>query len=812
MLKNIWRITLRNLLKKPSFTLINIFGLGLGMASCLAISLYVWYDLSFDDFQNENVYRIALNRVYPEREVDYAFIPHSISPQMVEDFPEVVQQARVFKVFAPVNIRIGEDKYSEEKVVFADSTVFEMLSIPLIEGDPNTALQKPDGMIITRSTAKKLFKSTEVVGEIVETQNGTFSITGVSEDYPKNSHFEFDYLLPLHSLDFFNQTNWTGFTCIAYIKSNPGINPEIIQNKLPNLIRQYADGEIKARNGISYDEYIEAGNGYNYSLQPIKDIHLHSNLEGEIKPNGNITYVYIFSIVAVFILVIASINFMNLSTARSTERGKEVGIRKVLGSSRKQLVMQFLMEAVIIAAASFAAALTLVFFALPFFNELANRPLSLETLLTPDKMILIGIIVLLVGLSSGLYPAFFISAFSPLKVMKGELKTSSKGMSLRNGLVIVQFAISIALISATLIVGKQMNFLMNKSLGFDHSQVLVIENAFALNTQQNAVNWERFETFKKEINDLQPVLNSSYSSAMPGSVMPGYIVRVPGTGKESMVARNITFDDDMLDCMKMNLKEGRFFEKSFNDSLSMVLNETAVLKLGIPEPVIGSKIININNNNEQVEYTIVGMVEDFHFQSLHTAMEPIAITSNEDANAFFADMIIRVKAGEYQEAINQIEKSWSSFVPDSPISYYALDDQLASYYDTERATMKIFGFFTSLAIVIACIGLLGLSAFIINLRIKEIGVRKVLGASTGQIMILLGSDFGKLILLSSLIAVPLAIYWTSSWLENFAYSIAIPYFSFFISVILALLIGLITVSIQTFKAAHSNPVNSLRSE
>jgi putative ABC transport system permease protein len=812
MFKNVWRITFRNLFKKPIFTAINVLGLGLGMASCLIISLFVLYDLSYDDFQDEHVYRLALNRVYPEREVDYAFVPHSVTPQMVEDFPEVIQQARIFKVFAPVNIRLGEDRYNEENVLFADSSIFNVLSIPLIYGEASTALSQPESMVITRSIAMKLFGKIDVIGETVETPNGPLSVAAVAEDYPKNSHFDFDYLFPLHSIGFFNQANWTGFSCIAYIKTGEGVDPIDLQNKFPDLIRQYADGEIRARNGISYDEYIEAGNGYNYTLQPIKDIHLHSKLEGELKPNGNITYVYIFSIVAVFILVIASINFMNLSTARSTERGKEVGIRKVLGSTREQLIVQFLVEALVITVISCLISLILVQVSLPFFNDIANRPLSLEMIIIPQRLLLIIGVVALVGILSGIYPAFFISAFSPLRVMKGELKTSTGGITLRNALVVVQFAISIALISATLIISKQMNFLMDKSLGYDQSQVMVIDNAFTLNNLQQGVNWERFETFKNEINQLESVISSSYSSAMPGDNLPGYLLRVPGTGKESMVARNITFDHDMLSSMKMELVDGRFFEESFNDSLSMILNETAITKLGIQEPVIGSKIININNDNELVEYTIIGVVNDFHFQSLHIEMEPIAITSREDPNAFFTSMVIRINGDNYQAGIQQIEEKWNLFVQENPISYYMLDSQLASYYDAERATMKIFGFFTMLAIVIACIGLLGLSAFIINQRIKEIGVRKVLGASSGQIVWLLSTDFGKLILISSVIAVPLAYLWIQSWLENFAYSISIPWLIFGISVLIALIIGMVTISIQTFKAAAMNPVKSLRDE
>ena len=708
MLRNFILSSLRSLRKKPGFTLVNILGLSLGMATCLAIFLFVQYDLSYDDFQDDQVYRIWLNRVYPEREVDYAFIPHSLGPQIKLDFPEVAQQARLFKIFASTNVRYEDDSYNEEDVIFADSTVFEVLTIPLKKGDPTTALKGNDAVVLSESTAKKLFVDEEAIGKTLEFPQGPKKVTAVAYDYPNNSHINFDYIVPLLSLPFFNQPNWLGFSAFTYLKLNDGVNPREVEDKIPQMIQQYAAGEMKARQGISYEEYIEAGNGYNYHLQSIRDIHLHSHLEGELSPNGNINYVYIFSIVAVFILVIACINFMNLSTARSTERGKEVGIRKVLGSKRKQLIGQFLTESVIITvlAALVSVFLTSVF--IPTFSTIADRPLSLQQLFSPGILVIGSLIILLIGFLAGAYPAFIISSFRPVSVLKGKLNTSQSGVGLRNTLVILQFAISIALISATLIVNDQMNFLLSKPLGFEKENILVIENSFVLNNNEANLQFSRFKTFQNELKTLPNVNEVSFTSAMPGDMLPGYIVRISGsTEKESMVTRSIYFEDKIPEALNIELVKGRFFSPDFNDSLSMILNESAVQKLGLEDPV-GKKIENVINNGENIQYTIIGVVKDFHFQSLHTSMEPAAILSMESQGAFVNKTVVNIAPGNYTATVSSIERVWNEFVPEAPFESYFLDNDLKKFYESEKATGNIFLIFTILAIIIASIGLLGL--------------------------------------------------------------------------------------------------------
>ncbi|MEL6559425.1 MAG: ABC transporter permease [Bacteroidota bacterium] len=806
--RNNIKISYRNLVKNKTYSLINILGLALGLTTCLLIYLYVNYDTSYDDFQDENTYRMWINRVYPEREVNYPFVPHSFGPQLVEDFPEIEAQGRCFKPFNPTTVKVGDNYYIENNLIFADSTFLTILDFEMIQGNRETALNDPNSVVINQATANKLFGTESALGKSIEFSGSSKKVSGVVADYPANSHFSFDYLTAMHQLPFFNQINWVGFSAMTYLRLSDGTNPISLENKFPAFVKKYAEGPIQKRNGISYDEYIKSGNGYNYHLQKVKDIHLKSNLENELKANGNLNYIYIFSAIAIFILIIACINFMNLSTAKSTERGKEVGIRKVLGSEKKQLVSQFLTESIILTLISMIIALVATYLLLPEFANLAERPLSIIQLINPASITAMILIVLVTGLLAGLYPAIFISSFKPLAVLKGKFKNSKTGSNLRNGLVVLQFAISIALISATMIVFSQMDYLLNKPIGFNKENVIVIENINEIATNQDI---SRFETFKTEINKLPNIISSGYTSNMPGDQVADFVARVPGTDqKESMIMRRMIFDDQIQQTLDIKLLDGRFFSRNFNDSLSIIMNRSAIEKLGLTNP-IGRKIQEINANNEPIEYTIVGVVDDFHFQSLHVDLKPAAFTYLNGPNGFISKMAVKID-GSDQGAIQQLENTWNNFVAGTPFKSYYLKTNMEQFYKAEKATGKIFGVFTFLAILIACIGLLGLSAFIINQRVKEIGVRKVLGASIFQLLTLLSKDFVKLIAISAVISIPASYLLMSRWLENFAYSIEINWSVFVIAGLAAITIGITVVCLQTVKAAISNPIDSLRDE
>jgi len=819
MLKNYIIIAYRSLVKKLGYSLVNIFGLAVGITVCLLIVIFVQYELSFDKFQKENVYRINLNRVYPEREVNYTFIPHSIGPQLKVDFPEVEEVTRVLRNFAPIVVRYGETFFYEEKILFADSTTFAVLEIPLAEGDPETALKEPNSLVITESTSKKYFGEESPIGKTLETGQGNFIVRAIAKDYPVNSHIEFDFIASLSTFPGFAQPNWIGFDAITYIKLRPGADAKLLEAQFPEFVKKYAAGAIQQRNGISYDEYIAAGNGYNYTLQSVNDIYLHSNLEGEIKPNGNITYVYIFISAAIFILLIACINFMNLATARSTERAKEVGIRKVLGSVRQQLIGQFITESVLITVVSSVIALLALVFVLPFFSDISNRELSLSFLLQPLTMGIMVATILIIGFLAGVYPAFVLSSFQPASVLKGKMQTSKYGVVLRNGLVVFQFAISIALISCTMIIFNQMSFMLNKSLGYNKDHVVVVESAFNINND-NFQNpnpdfvqiRSRFETFLNEIREVQGVTNAAYTSAMPGDLLPGFIVRVPGTGeKESMVARGVAVNETFFETMEIELVKGRLFSRDFNDSLSMILAESTIAKLGLEDP-IGKKIINVNGGDDDVTFTIVGVVKDFHLQSLHVGLEPLALIHVDAPGGFVNKMTVKVDPGQMQVAMGGIEQKWNQFTRNTPLRYYYLDENLKRFYDAEKTSGDIFSIFTTLAIMIACIGLFGLAAYTAGQKRKEIGVRKVMGASVFNIVLLLSKDFTKLILLAVVVAVPLAWWGMSKWLDNFAYRIDINPWTFVLAALVAVVIGWVTVSYQSFTAASVNPVKSLRTE
>ncbi len=804
MVKNNIIIAYRSLVKKMGYTLVNIFGLSIGLACCMMILIYVDHETSYDDFQYEDVYRIALNRKYPDREVNYTVMPHSIPPQMVEDFPYVVQQGRLIPPFGNTTVRYEDQFYDEEFFALADSTFFEVVKFDFVMGDPTTALRDNNTVVISETIAKKYFKGDDPMGKSLETNNGNWAVTGVFKDYPEKSHFRAELIGSMQTFPFFNNPTWASFTSMSYIKLRPGTNPATLEEAMPPFIKKYAAGEIQQMTGQTYDEYISAGNGYIYSLQPIRDIHLYSNLEGELKPNGSISYVYIFVSVAIFIMLIACINFMNLSTARSTERAKEVGIRKVLGSLKSQLITQFLTESILLSLASFGVALVLVILAIPTFAELSDRLLTTDLLTEPVAMIAMFLTVLVIGLLAGLYPAFVLSAYRPVQVLKGKMQTSKLGVILRNGLVVFQFAISIGLIASTVIIFNQMNFMIDKELGYDKEHVIVVEGSGNLQ--------DKAEIYRQQLIQQSEITNAGFTSNVPGNLFAGFSVNLQGSSKDAFVGRQMTIDENYIPTLDIKVLEGRQFDPKFNDTLSIMINRTAQTVLGLDDP-IGKKLSNTQNGvPDPIVYNIIGVVDDFHFQPLHRAIEPLFITHVDGPIPFQNFMMVKVKPSNLQGTLAEMEANWAELVPNSPFKASFMDQNLEEFYNTERTSGRLFTAFTSLAIVIACIGLFGLAAYTTGQKTKEIGVRKVMGASVPSIILLLSREFTKLILISLIVAVPITWYGMNNWLDDFAYRIDISPLTFLISGFGAILIGWITVSYQSFKAAIVNPVKSLRAE
>ncbi|HEY1054697.1 MAG TPA: ABC transporter permease, partial [Emticicia sp.] len=804
------KIAWRNLLKNKLQTLINITGLSIGMASCILILMFVFDELSYDKFwQNgDRVYRMALERIYPGRSTKYAIIPPSYARSVKKELPEVEETVRIFNNGGETLIRHNNQVYQERNVFFADSNFFKVFKLPLLYGNPDKALMAPNSVVLTETTAKRFFGTTNAIGKYIELVQGPkLQVTGISADMPKNAHFQFDFLSSVKGNRFAEATNHISFAAATYLLLKPHTSPEQVQAKLPAIVVKYASGEVQRTFGVSYKEYVKAGNGYFYFLQPLQSIHLESNLEAELGANGSSNLVYIFMVIAVFVLLIACINFMNLATARSTERAKEVGIRKTLGSTKSQLAIQFLTESVLLSVTSLFVATILVMLAVPFFNNLANKHLILDDFFTWKTIPLMLILSIAVGLIAGLYPAGVLSSFQPIQVLKGKFISKKQGHNLRNGLVVFQFSISIILIISTLVVYRQLNYIQNKELGYSKDFVIHLRGAGFLQ--------DRTQVFKDEIQKIAGVEKVGGTSAEPGQEQFfGISFRKSGE-KETVTGKAMVADDGYLQALNMDLADGRFFQKEFNDSLSVILNEESVKALGLKNP-IGQKVFSPDNlaTGEEAEmtYTVIGVVKDFHFSSLHQKITPLFIVNNR----FFAKtsnlMAVRINTPDFQSVINQLQQTWKKFLPEQPFNYAFLDADLAELYRNEKVSQQVFWIFSFLGILIACMGLLGLVSYIVQQRTKEIGIRKVLGATVPSIILLLSKDLLKLVLIALLVASPIAYYLMHSWLQDFAYRTEISWWIFILAGITAVVIAFATISFQSIKAALMNPVKSLKTE
>jgi putative ABC transport system permease protein len=815
MLKNYLKIAIRSLTKQKIYSFINIAGLSVGIASCLLIMLQVKDELSFDAFHEkaDNIYKVVLERKYPDHVTNYAIVPHSYSEVMVKDFPEIKNAVRIngggrnnaVRV-QYVNEKHEEKTFEESRFILADTTFFDIFSIKLLSGDKKSALSKPQTIVLTESTAKKYFGNENPIDKVLKTDFGDITVTGVCEDVPANSHMEFDFIGSLRSNPFFfNVQNFTGFSSHLYIELKPGTSPKDLQAKFPKMVETYAAPQIEQNLKTSFAEYTAKGNGYNYSLIPLRDIHLYpTEYQGELKPGGDINDVYILMSIAILIIVIACINFMNLATARSTERAKEVGIRKTMGSLRGNLIGQFLAESIVLCFVATVVAILIVTILMPSFNSLVGKPLSFH-LSDPPIIITLVSLVFVVGIIAGSYPAFALSAFNPVDVMKGSMSTGKSTSWLRNSLVIFQFAISIILIIGTLVVQEQLKFMNSKDMGYNREDLVVLERVNILNRQQQI-------TFMDELRKVPSVKDVGSSTFTPVNQYVGTFFQLPGE-PDVFTANMMSVDDEYAQTMEFNMLKGRSFSKEFNDSLAIIINQQMATALKLDDP-IGHKLMNTNGNPPiQRELTIVGVVGDFHYMSMKEKISPFAILSNEGGiNAFTGAISVRIKSQDRSAALSSVENVWKKFVPQEPFKFRFLDDDLRSLYKSEADTGKIFGVFSAIAIIIACVGLFGLAAYISGLRTKEIGIRKVLGASVDSVVFLLSKDFTKLILISLVFAIPLGWYVMNEWLGAFAYRTSISIWIYVTAGLSAVLIAILTVSYQSIKAAVRNPVRSLRSE
>jgi len=806
MIKNLFRVAVRNLWKKKFFSLINIAGLTIGIAFFFLIFVNVRDEFSYDNFhkKKDQIHRVALERIYPDNVVFYSIIPYSIGEAMQTDFPEVEDMTRLLAARQGFTFQYQDKTYEESKLLFVEPNFFDVFSIPLIKGDPETVFSDQNSIVITQETAIKYFGDEDPIGKILTIPQGEIMVSGVTEDVPKNSHLEFDFLASIALTGIQNAPNYVSFSVHAYVVLQNGTSPETVESKMPALVERYAAGQIQAQTGSSFADYTAAGNGYNYFLQPITSIHLNSNLNAEIKPNGNISYVYVQIAIALFLIIIACINFMNLATAQSTSRAREVGIRKIAGSTRGSLIRQFLFESVVVSLISLFLAVILIQVILPTFNQLTRKQLEIQNLLDPFNVAVFIALGIVVGLLAGSYPAFVLSAFQPVTVLKGQFTTSRKGTRLRNVLVVFQFALSIILISMTILVFTQMNFIRHRDLGFDQKNVVVVERAFALQNQG--------EAFKQELRTIPGVVQASGSNTLvQGGFYFGVFFR-SAQDTEVKTTRAMVIDQDFIETMDLQIKEGRSFSAEFNDERNVIINESTITEFGWTDP-IGKKIELLGDANDRTgEYTVVGVVKDFHYDSLHKDIDSFVLMSFPSEQRVFVNLNIRIRPENTPETLAAIEKKWAQFSPGQPFSSFFLEDKLNDLYINERTSGQIFNIFSVLAILIACIGLFGLSAYMAAQRTKEIGIRKVLGSTGSKIVVLLSKDFAKLVLFAFVAAVPISYFVMIKWLQNFAYRTGIQIWIFLAAGLAALIIAQLTTSFQAFKAANTHPADAIRSE
>lgn len=810
MLKNHIKIAWRSLRKQPFFTFLNTFGLAIGIAGALLISLYIYDELSYDKMfaDADRIHRVNADIKFGGEDRKFAVTPAPIAETIDNDFSEVELTTRfrtrgsalVRKVDTEVNIK-------EQQATYVDSTFFEMFGIDLLVGDLKTALKLPNTLVLTKTAAEKHFGINEALGQNLLLNNEeTYTVTGVIDDLPDNSFLrEHTVFMAMAGYEDSRIVNWGSNNYQTYIKLIPSANIEDLQAPLRAFLGKYViPGVQQFMPGITEEQFKAAGNHLIYSTIPLTDIHLNSDRVAEISANNDIQSIYILSFIAVFIIVLACVNFMNLSTAHSLKRAKEVGIRKTLGSNKGELIRQFLVESVLVSFGSLLLALVFAVIALPFFNELADKDISMPYTNPLFWLILLASASVL-GLLSGSYPAFFMSKFIPVKVLKGD-SGSLGGSNVRNALVIFQFAISVFLVISTLVVYQQLEYIQNKDLGFSKDQVLIVDDVYTIGGQ--------VASFKEEVKKLGFVINATLSSFFPTPSSRSDSVFAPlegATDQENAVSmQRWGVDYDYISTMDFKIIAGRDFDKKFkNDSTSIIVNESAVAVMGVtPEKALGLSYTPDMESENPKYYKIIGVVKDFHFSPFRDEIESLSMHLGD----FAYSLAIKLEKGSFTNAIKSIEGIWNKVAPGQPFDYYFMEDSFNNTYKSEQRLGHIFIIFTILSILIACLGLFGLAAFNAQKRTKEIGIRKVMGASVSQITYRLSSDFLKLVLVAILISLPIGWFAMNKWLEDFSYRIEIGWWVFALATLLAVAIAILTVSYQSIKAAIANPVKSLRTE
>jgi putative ABC transport system permease protein len=801
MFKNYFKIGFRSLIKNKVYTFINVAGLAIGLSCFILISLYIKNETGFDKFysNSDNIYRLNTHVDVNGNTNNYPAAHYPAAFDMVNDYPEVINATTLYKTFYLSNvlpkIKYEDNEFEEDRFYLADSSFFTVFDFDFQYGNADKAFENSYSVVLTDATAKKYFGNTNPLGKLIRFQDTvTFKVTGVLQPLKGKTHLDFDFLA--HSKPLLDQVigfkvdhDYRGLWYYSYIVLQPGSSPQALQSKFPAFVKKYYP--------LRYTE-----NNASLTIQNIKDIHLYSDFStGDMSPNGNIHYVYTLGSIAIVVLLIACINFMNLSIARFSNRGKEVGVRKVMGAEKKNLVFQFLGESVLIALIAGVLSLLLVRLFVPMFNDLASVRLQSIEIIDPINLSVILIIILSTGLLAGLYPSFVMAAFHPVKVLKGLHKAAHNKINLRKILVIAQFTVSLILLIGTLIISDQLTFMRSKSMGFDKEQVIMIPAGSATTLPRD------FQTFKNKLlsqDGIATITNISHNIGQ--ETLPYFPMKAEGIEDEQMLPiMYVGFD--FLETFKVQMVSGRFFDGDHrtDSTLAFVINESAAKALNWSDP-IGRKLMFGVGGNPGSE--VIGVIKDFNFDPLRNKVGPLIMYFSP----LRGNVAIKLDAGDHKNALASIEQVWNELVPEKPFSFYFLDEALNKTYESEEKLASVFTYFCGLAIFVASLGLFALASFSAERRLKEIGVRKVMGASESGLVVMMYKEFLILILVSFIIASPLAYYFFNHWLNGFAYRIDIGIMTYVIAVVFITLIALITVGYQSINAARTNPVKVLRSE
>lgn len=812
MLKNYIKISFRNLIRFRTNSLINIIGLAVGITCFITLFLFIKNELSYDKFYKnaDSIYRVYVKSSIHGQESSNSKTAAPLGATLTRDYPEVLTYTRI-GYFGSHVLKYKDKVFREWDIYTADSTFFDVFSLPLISGNPKTALSQPNSIVVTESAAKKYFGDEDPVGKILKVEpSGSYMVTGLMKDFPKNSSFSCDFLLSMSTYPISQSNYWLNLWYSTYIVLKKGTNPNDLEKKFQNVVNNDVGPLAEKVLGVPMEQFRKEGNTYSFRLQPLTSIYLYSQRDYGLDPNtewtnqktSDIEYVYIFSAVAIFILLLAIINFMNLTTARSEYRAKEVGIRKTLGSNKSKLVGQFLAESIMVSFISLIVSLALLEIILPQFNQLANKSLSLELFSNIYSVPALLLFTLIIGILAGSYPAFYLSSFRPVHLLRA--KYGNRKSSLRSSLVVIQFAVSIALLIGTITIKDQLDFIQDKNLGFNKENLYAVKNAGILGNN--------LKPFENELSKNPNIISLSNSSKMFTTGIPGngYLYNTK-QGADVISGQFIKVDYNFLKTFQIPMVQGRFFSKEFpSDSTSVVINQAMLKECGTKDP-LGKELSQIGLGKEAKSYKIIGVSKDFNYESLHKQIRPLVFLlqdNNKPANI----LTIRISSKNMKKTIGFIDEEWKNFSNGEGIYASFVSRDIAKLYDSEERVSIVATIFSGLAIFIACLGLFGLASFVAEQKTKEIGIRKVLGASVSEIVLMLSKQFTKWVVFANLIAWPTAYFAMRNWLQNFAYRININVWVFLAAGVTALIVALFTISFHAFKAAMANPINSLKYE